>query len=262
LTLRPGSEFNPQGVMTPQRQLELETLAVNGGSVASVFAISAERAGLTEKGRAAREKKDAERHREVVRAMMASEERMAAFQKKLDELEIASYEALVEIDDRLRDKRQGLERMRANAFKLEKPDGTVMRVYRDKNEKVRDDNGNFVSEELVRAEDIGDGFTRWEPYESEKSDIEDLERDREKVAAYHARVGSAREELSRGGVSDDRRAELDAELGDVPAAVQSKWRNPPAAERAEDQVPASKIEGIERRAETTPHQGVSTPGPG
>lgn len=236
---RPGVEFNALAVVPQDLQVRLAALASYGAGITGIFTAIADKAGLTEKGRAEREK-EYERMEAVARVMMASQERMAEFQKKLDRLERESYERMVEAEEDLRQARKELERIRENAFEVDMPDGRKnVKVYRD-GDQVREEDGTLVSRDIIKAEDLPKECSTTDQVRKVGKRVESVEQNYTDAASDFARAGEAKEALHEGTMMID----------ELEAIVE------PADRRDEDaRVP-------EEQHVTPPRQSVSTPGPG
>ena len=211
--------------------MRLLALAQSGNTVVhSVFTAAADAEGLTERGRQAIERRR-ERTLEAIR--LATQEQMAALQQRLDRLERASYEALIEADERVRTSRRELEELRERAYQITMPDGRTARVYRD-GDMVREEDGVVVDADVFRAEDIPALSPTWqELQEKERAQQEAARRHRE-IVEYRERLASAREETAEGNLTAGRADELDAELDAMPDAVRVRLGEPAAPRQQPD----------------------------
>jgi hypothetical protein len=226
--------------VAPQElQVRLAALAQQGAGITSIFTDMADKAGLTEKGREAKER-EYERSYEVARAMMVSQERMAEFQKKLDRMERESYERMIKAEEELREARKEQERIRENAFEVDMPDGRKkVKVYRD-GDQVREEDGTLVSPEIIRAEDLPKNCSTTKDLLSAGEHVESRERNYTDAASDFARAGEAKEALQEGTMT----------LDELEAIVE------PMDRELED------ARGPEEQNVKPQHQSVSTPGPG
>jgi hypothetical protein len=242
LVLRPGNEFNAHAVMPEELQRRLLALALSGNeSIMSAFTAMADRAGLTENGRAKRER-EIERYQALTRMVMATQERISEFQKELDRLERASYEALVESEEKLREARKELERIRERAYEIPMPDGTRLKVYRD-GDVVRDEADNIVSAEIIKVEDLPDNCATRDERRKQETVVQEFERNNSEAYSDYARVQAAKEGAAGKNLTDQQVEELDASVEPV--------------RRRLDEVRQAADQSIR-----PPRQDVSTPGPG
>lgn len=250
MKVRPGAEFNILAVMPQELQLRLATLALSDAvGITSVFTQRADREGLTEKGRAAREK---ELQRSAVTALtvLASQERLAEFTKKFDAMERASYEALVENEEKLREAREELARVRERAYEVTMPDGTAAKVYRDA-DKVRGEDGTIVSKETIRADDIPESSPTWQELEEKTRAAQELGEERRKILEHRERIDAAQNNLSEGALEQGELDQLDHSLGqNIPDAVRARL---PVELAPEEPASASSF--------TPARPNASTPGP-
>jgi hypothetical protein len=229
LLLRPINEFNAYGIVPQRLQLLLQTLAIgDSAAVASVFTAAADRAGLTERGRRLLEQRAAF-FAAMMQAAMATPERMAAFSHRLDRLERASYEALIEADERRRMARRELEQLRERTYQITKPDGRTVRVYRD-GDVVRDESGAVISRDIIRAEDIPEAFPTWRDMQDKESAFREQERRHREIVEYRERLGRARNETADGGVTTRRADEIEADIEAMPEPVWVHLGERPAQE--------------------------------
>ena len=244
------NEFNASSVMTPKMALRLYSLALQGsGAVMSVFTAVADARGLTERGRMALERR-AEQWATIRRMALATQERIAEFQHRLDRLERASYEALLEADEVRRSARKELEQLRERAYEVTMADGRVVKVYRD-GDTVRDDNGAVVSRDSIRAEDIPGTFPTWQERQARGRAFEDAERQHREIVEYRERLARARNEAGEEGIASRRMDELESDIENMPDSVRNRLDG-------EARPPERKTE----REITPPGQGASMPGPG
>lgn len=240
------NEFNAFGIVSPELQLRLMALALrDSAAIVSVFTAAADARGLTERGRQTLERR-AEQIAAIMRIALASQERLAEFQQRLDRLERASYESLLEADERRRVALRQLERLRERAYEVTLPDGRVVKVYRDGN-MVRDESGALVSHDTIRAEEIPGSFPTWQERQASVQDADDAQRRYREVIEYRERLARARNEAGGEGITGRRVDELDADIENMPDSVRSRLDGGP-------RTPEREI--------TLPGQGASMPGPG
>lgn len=191
--------------LTPAMKEKLLAMALNGDSIVNPLGAPYDQDDRTPQGRARREREEQEsRVYEMVMAQL--EERRIEFQRELDRLDHASFEALRENEDQLRKAREDLRRIQERAYEITMPDGTVARVYRD-GDKVRTETGAAVDPNIVRPEDIGSGFSTWQERVGAQKGVSDLEARREAIQAYRTKLGEAREKHASDGLTVE---ELDA----------------------------------------------------
>lgn len=249
MTIRPINEFNALGFVSPEALLRLQTLAVRDSTaIVSVFTAVADTRGLTERGRLALARR-AEQIAAMMQMAMATPERLSQFQQRLDLLERASYEALLEADERRRIARRELEQLRERAYQITTPDGRSVRVYRD-GDVVREESGAVVSPDTIRPEDIGDRFPTWQEMQASQQAAHDAERHYREVTEYRQHLESAQERMRAGNVTAQ---ELDA------LEAHAQEHMPELVRRRLGEVPAPKGEAT--REFTPQGQGVLTPGP-
>lgn len=219
MAVRPTNEFNAFGVASQDMQLRLLSLAQSGNTaIHSVFSAAADAEGLTERGRQAIERR---RERTIDALRLATQEQMAAMQQRLDRLERASYEALIEADDKRRNARRDLDQLRERAFAITMPDGSTVRVYRD-GEDVRQESGELVGHEAVRAEDIPDHAPTWQERQAQARAFEEAERRHREIVEYRERLDRARSEIGSGSVTAERAQELDADIEAMPDSIRER----------------------------------------
>jgi hypothetical protein len=225
----PSNEFNASATPSQEMLRRLMAMALSGNeALHSVFSAMADRAGNTERGRVAREKEN-ERIASFMRTAMASQERVAEFQKKLDELERASYEALIENERQLTEAQEELARIREQAYEITLRDGSKAKVYRD-GDKVRDDAGNEVSEDVVKPGDISDRMPDWSRRRAAGERVDELTHERQRIIEYRDRLEETREQAADGELPEDRLNDLEAGVDEMPASVRRHAGMPPEQE--------------------------------
>ena len=211
LVFRLVDEFNVLAIAPQALQLKLAAAAIYGSeATVNAFTQAADRAGLTERGRALKEKEQERR----TTAVMATQERVAEFQKKLDAIQRESYDALIKSEERLREAQKALERIRERAYEVPLPDGTKLKVYRD-GDLVRDDNDNIVDASIIRAEDIPDSSPTRAERRKEQERVEERAQDHKEQSERYTKIEAAQERLRSGGLSDDDFAELEKSVEPV-----------------------------------------------
>ena len=232
----PTNEFNISATPSQQLLLRLKEIALSGNEVLhSQFSAMADAGGRTERGRAAREK---ERNVEAARTMQATQERIAAFQRKLDDIERASYEALMASEDRLREAQKKLDDIRNRAYEISMPDGTIAKVYRD-GDKVRDDDGHEVSREIIRAEDLPESSPNFQAQAEARKSVQIEREAHEKIREYRQRAAEAQQELDFGVDPADAETGLAAKVDqDIPADIKARMSKEFLAEDIADLPPS------------------------
>jgi hypothetical protein len=222
----PSNEFNATATPSQDMLRRLMAIALGGGeALHSLFSAMAENSGRSERGRAAREMQN-ERIASFMRTVMATQERVAEFQKKVDELERASYDALIENERQLHDAREELARIREQAYEVTLPDGSTTKVYRD-GDKVRDDAGNEVSGSIIAPDDISPTHPDWPSRKAAGDAVDKLTRERKDIIEYREKLDDAREATSSGEVARDKMDDLEKGLEEMPASVRRHAGLPP-----------------------------------
>lgn len=242
MSLRPESEF--RNVATPSQEMlrKLLTMAIYGNeSLYTVFAAMADRAGLTERGREARQRQE-ERYAALRQMTMASQERIAEFHRRLERLERETYEAMIEAEEKLREARKELDELRERAYEIVMPDGRKTKVYRD-GDKVIEEDGTLVDPDIIGAEDVPENFPTGDQLRSMRSRVEIVEKDYKKKVSDFASVGEARERLGNGEIGAEELQELEESIE-------------PIEHRLEDRTGASPDRAVRQQP-----QAASTPGP-
>lgn len=194
-------------------------------------------------------KAEAERQRRerdfenFARMVLASRERVEEFTKKLELLDQASAEALVESEEKLRKAKDDLQRLRDRAYELTTPDGGTMKVYRD-GSAVRDDGGAQVDPLLIKPEDIPETAPTWQQRKDKGAVLRDAEREHREISEYRERLEKTRKRLEKGAVSEDELDKLDKDVDRMPAMVRKHYEQlaPDAKERAQvpDRTPENR----------------------
>lgn len=138
-----------------------------------------------------KERREERELEEVVQFVaLASETQIAAFTVKLDRYDAATVEALMQNEQELRDVREHIEKMLGQAHQL--PDGR--RVFKTLDGKrVFDENGNEVSSDMIRPEQIEDGRKRFEPYWQERQHEKMLVQERDDLHEFQRKLDEARD---------------------------------------------------------------------
>lgn len=232
----PVSEFNVSATPSQQLLLRLQTIALSGNeALHSQFSAMADAGGRTERGRAAREK---ERSVEAARTMQAAQERIAAFQRKLDDIERASYEALIESEERLREAQKKFDDIRDRAYEVSMPDGTIAKVYRD-GDKVRADDGHEVFRDIVKAEDVPASSPLWRTRKEAGDSLLAEEANLDKIRRYRERAAEAQQAIDEGNDPADAQAAIAAKVEqDIPSDVKARMSREFLAEDIADLPPS------------------------
>jgi hypothetical protein len=180
------------------------------------------------------------------RIVLASRERVEEFTKKLELLDQASAQALVESEEKLRKAKDDLQRLRDRAYELTTPDGGAMKVYRDGG-MVRDDGGAQVDPLLIKPEDIPESAPTWQQRRDKSAAVRDAERDYHEISEYRERLEKTRKRLEKGAVSEAELNKMDKDAERMPALVRKHYEQlaPDAKERAQvkDRIPESRSSG-------------------
>lgn len=218
---KPINEFNIAATPPQELLLRLSTLAVNGGTVTSIFASSA---GRSEKIRAARER-EREADRAFMEMAMAEPEQVAAFEQRLERLDEANTEALLESEEELRVAEEELDRVRESAYEITLPDGELTKVYRDGN-IVRDDNGAVVNPGVIRADDIPAAYPVWPVREGKQDALLAAQEKHSALLARSEQIEEARQEVRKGGLTAERLEELESGFANMPEAAGRQYESP------------------------------------
>jgi hypothetical protein len=157
----------------------------------------------------------------IMQFALASPERIEKFRTKLDRLDRASAQALAENEEKLRKAGTELQRIRERAYEVTMPDGTIRKVYRDGN-TVRDDDGNEISPDIIRAEDIPNSFPTWPQREGAEEAAREAERAYREVLEYRERLERARK-ASEGQPTEQEINDLEAEINRMPVSVRHHY---------------------------------------
>lgn len=150
--------------------------------------------------------------------VLATEPQIAAFTVKLDRYDAATVDALMQNEQELGDVRERIGSMLARAHQL--PDGR--RVFKSLDGKhVFDENGNEVSSNVIRPEEIDDGRKRFEPYWEERQREKVLVQERDDLHDFQRKLDAARDALDRPDLTED---ELDALEKDIDDATPQRVR--------------------------------------
>jgi hypothetical protein len=145
------------------------------------------------------------------RMVLASRERVEEFTKKLELLDQASAEALVESEEKLRKAKDDLQRLRDRAYELTTPEGGAMKVYRD-GSAVRDDGGAQVDPLLIKPEDIPEQCPKWEDRKAAGEHVTELEIRRDRILEYRNKIEHAEKRVKAGGISEKELNDMEAAL--------------------------------------------------
>ncbi len=138
LTIRPGSEFNIVGAPSEELKRHLLYLAtIDSDAVHSGY----KSPNSVHADAESRNAEQADAFLSFAQLVMANQTRIDVLSDELNRLDDASYQALIETEERLERAREELERIRAQAYEITLPDGTVVKVYRD-SDAVRGDTGS------------------------------------------------------------------------------------------------------------------------
>ena len=205
MTVRPVNEFNLTGALSPEMARKLLYLAAIGSeSLASGFRKAS---GVHPDG-------GADPAEQIVTMMMrmATEEQVRQFHERLDELEARRLRLLERIDEELEKARAERQRLYDEAVEVVFPDGTVHKLFRD-GDRVRDEYGNFVSPDIISAEEAANDPRQWSENLASNDLVERLEAQRERVDGLGDQIQGARAQADAGTYSaddlDDRKTEFE-----------------------------------------------------
>lgn len=120
--------------------------------------------------------------------------------RRIDMLDRASFEALVETEKKLVQAREDLDRLRDNAYQL--PDGT--KVYRTEDgAAVYDDDGNRLGNDVIDPAAIPDNKPTWEDRQRRGERVDQFQRERRDIQDYRDRLDRARDKLGDDDLSSD-----------------------------------------------------------
>jgi hypothetical protein len=241
LRTTPLDEFNSVAVPSEGLLRKLAYLAATGNeAVLLPFTLTG-----GAKAEAERQRKERE-FENFARMVLASRERVEEFTKKLELLDQASAEALVESEEKLRKAKDDLQRLRERAYELTTPDGGAMKVYRD-GRMVRDDDGAQVDPLLIKPEDIPESAPTWGDIQDKEATLRDAERQRREISEYRERLEKTRKRLDEGAVSEAELDKLNKDAERMPALVREHYEQlaPDTKERAQvqDRTPESRSSG-------------------
>lgn len=148
----------------------------------------------------------------MVELVLASDQHIEAFTVKLDALDAATVEALMQNEEALVAVRERIAAMLLDAHVL--PDGRPVFKTRDGTE-VYDEFGAVVSAEEITPEEIDDTKPRWEDLQEEIADETRLVAEREDLLAYQEKLDDARERLDDPTLTEDELSALEHELGEA-----------------------------------------------
>lgn len=176
-----GKEFSIAAAITdPAIKRQLLALEINGNNSVSSGFVSPNAHNLS--GR--RESEEAEASNIAMQFLAQIEqdvqERVDALNEQLNRLEEKSYEALMRTEEQLRAARAELQVLRDNAYKITFPDGSVRRVYRDR-DVVRLEDGTKVDPSIVKANDMPDGATSFSAVVGNVEKVERLTNKRDRI---------------------------------------------------------------------------------
>jgi hypothetical protein len=218
LRTTPLDEFNSVAVPSEGLLRKLAYLAATGNeAVLLPFTLTG---GAKAEAERQRRERDFESFAHMV---LASREHVEEFTKKLELLDQASAEALVESEEKLRKAKDDLQRLRDRAYELTTPDGGVMKVYRD-GSAVRDDGGAQVDPLLIKPEDIPESAPTWGDIQDKENIVRDAQRQHRETVEYRERLDKGRKRLEKGAISEDELDELEKDVERMPALVRKQYQ--------------------------------------
>lgn len=169
----------------------------------------------------------------IVLSDLASAERIAAFQNRLDDLDRATIEALEENERQLAQARAARDAILAQAYVLE--DGR--RVFRTADgSAVIDEHGNPVGADVVDPDEIPHSAPTWEDFLPTDEPYKRLQEERAALLEFQEKLDEMREALAAGEITEDQLKEMEAALiADMPAAVRAQLPAHDAAAQHLDQ---------------------------
>lgn len=234
-------EFNLIAVPSDGLLRKLAYLAATGNEAVMLpFALTGGAKVEAERRRKEREFQD------FARRALASSERVEEFTKKLELLDQASAQALVESEEKLRKAKEDVQRLRDRAYELTTPDGGATKVYRDGG-MVRDDNGTQVDPLLIKPDDIPESAPTWGEIQDKENIVRNAQRQHREISDYRERLEKGRKRLEKGAISEDELDELEKDVDRMPALVRKHYEQlaPDAKERThvQDRTPESRSFG-------------------
>lgn len=174
------------------------------------------------------EKEDHERLEQLV--VEATVAQLAAFNDTLDGYDTATVRALMDNQNALDTVRERREVIEAAAHRL--PDGRMVFKTED-GKRVFDRDGVQLSHDVVHPDAVPDSAPRWETMKRSRDDERKLENERTAIHAFQQKLDDTREAASKGHVSADALAKLDADLKKaMPDAVKAELPRLSAAQGA------------------------------
>lgn len=213
------NEYNSIGAPSEDVKRKLLYLAEIGSeAVTSAFRASA---GST--GHNTQEKRDTADEQFHALAVMAtaSQERIAQFHADLENLDARRIELIGRIDDDLRVAREERERLLDDAEVVTFPDGTMRKVFREK-DHVRDESGALIGREIAKAEEVSDNPHQWRDNLTSKARVTELEVKRERLVALGEDMENARERAYDGKLSGGELDRLTADFEKALAAEEQE----------------------------------------
>lgn len=163
-----------------------------------------------EEEKASKEKED--RLEEIVAAVLASPDEIAAFELKLDTYDAATVEALLENERALDLVQERLDDMLLRAHRL--PDGRTVFKTED-GSRVFDISGAELSPEEIMPEEISSQAPTWEQWTTALQEKHQLTEERTELLEFQDKLDTARERLDEGTLTADELHGMDAELSEL-----------------------------------------------
>ncbi len=211
MSLSFGKEFHAASAVSEEMQRKLLYLAMtDNGAVLTRHSI------LRPFDISASQKLDGQLVDMIITLMQAEQQRVriAALEDVLNKREAASYEALIETQDRLRKAEERLQYIQSRASKVIFPDGIIRRVYRD-GDQVRTEDGTRVSTDVVQPEDIPDTVSTWSEFYAAHETVKGLQHIETQIFQDRTRLDEIREHLE-GNPSSESLDRLEKELSSMP----------------------------------------------
>jgi hypothetical protein len=173
-------------------------------------------------------------------------EKLETFVRKLEKLDTATVQALMQNEVELRKAQQDIDRLLAQAHVL--ADGR--RVFKTEDGKrVFDEHGVVVDVSIIDLSAIRRDAPSWETFADRNATLDGLAQERQELNEFQRKVDSAQERVADNDLNDDDIAALDAVLeAEKPARVRALMNEP------HPQSPAASPESA--RIVPTPGLGV------
>lgn len=167
-----------------------------------------------------REQREREEREHFEEFLAATAAEVAAFRQELDTYDTATVQALMDNGQALDETRHARERMEASAYRL--PDGRLV-FKSDDGRHVFDQRGEELSRDTIEPGTIPDTGPRWTAFKNLTDTESKLVQDRQHLHQFQQRLDDARETVSKGGMTADALAKMDAALQrDMPMGIKER----------------------------------------